>query len=254
MDFDDPKTRALFFEVHSGLPREGPGSRACTARALELAGPLPEDAMVLDIAAGPGMQTLDLAELLPGATIAAIDAHEPFVAEANRRAAARSVSGRVTARLGDMRALDFPPASFDLLWCEGAAYMMGVASALRAWRPLLEPGGKLALSEAVWLRRDPPEAVRRCWAEAYPAMADVAACRRTARDCGYEMLGDFVLPEAAWWDDYYRPKERRIAGLAAKYAGDAVAEAVLRECQAGIDDYRHHAACYGYVFLVMARG
>jgi hypothetical protein len=28
---------------------------------------------------------------------------------------------------------------------------MGVESALRTWKPLLRPGGRLALSEAVWL-------------------------------------------------------------------------------------------------------
>ncbi|MDX1575896.1 MAG: class I SAM-dependent methyltransferase, partial [Kiloniellales bacterium] len=92
MDFDDPKMRAVFFDVHSGLPREGPGSRACTARALAMAGPLPPEPRVLDIACGPGMQTLDLAELLPAARITAVDTHAPFVAEAERRAAARGLA------------------------------------------------------------------------------------------------------------------------------------------------------------------
>jgi len=149
--------------------------------------------------------------------------------------------------------MDYPRSPFDLLWCEGAAYLMGVAEALRAWRPLLKPGGRLALSEAVSLRPDPPEAVRCCWAEAYPAMGDVAACRRTVGACGYRLLGYFVLPEEAWWSDYYGPKERRIGRLAANYADDAVAEAVLAECQAEIDDYRAHADYYGYAFLDMAR-
>ncbi len=251
MDFDDAKMRAVFFDVHGGLPREGPGSRACTARALEIAGPLPPEPTVLDIACGPGKQTLDLAELLPAARIMAVDNHAPFVAEANRRAAARGLADRVTAVLGDMRALAFRPASFDLLWCEGAAYIMGVAEALRTWRPLLKPGGRLALSEAVWLRRDPPEDLRRCWSGEYPEMGDIAQCRRLVRDCGYDLLGDFVLPEAAWWDDYYRPMEARIARLEAKYRDDPVAEAVLRECRDEIDLYRRYAAYYGYVFLIM---
>lgn len=46
----------------------------------------PFAANVLDIACGPGAQTLDLARLLPEATISAIDSHQPFVDEANRRA------------------------------------------------------------------------------------------------------------------------------------------------------------------------
>ena len=251
MDFDDPKARAIFFEVHSGLPREGPGNRACTARALELARPLPQAARVLDIGCGPGMQTLDLAELLPGAAITAIDNHPPFVAEANRHAAARGLSNRVTAQVGDMTALDFPPASFDLLWCEGAAYIMGVERALGTWRPLLRPGGRLALSEAIWLRDDPPEAVRRFWAEDYPAMGDVQSCRDLVRRCGYELLGDFVLPEDAWWDDYYTPMLARIEELTDKYPDDPAAQAVLAEAVEETECYRDYADYCGYVFLVM---
>ena len=254
MDFDNPKIRDVFFDLHNGLPRQGPGDRACTARALRRAGPLPGSAKVLDIACGPGMQTIDLADLLPDAEIIAVDNHQAFVAEVNRRAAARGVGDRVRAITGDMRSLPFPKASFDLIWCEGGAYIMGVGPALRAWRPRLKPGGKLALSEAVWLRPDPPDEIRRFWSDAYPDMRDLAACRSLVRDCGYDLLGDFVLPEEAWWEHYYAPLERRLRQLAPKYAGDAVAQTVLRECRDEIVTYRTYAAWYGYAFLVMSRG
>ena len=157
MDFNNPKMRDVFFDVHSGLPREGPGNRDCTERALSLAGPLPRSPKVLDIACGPGMQTIDLAALLPDAEIIAVDTHEPFLDEANRRATARGVGERVRAIYGDMTSLSFPAARFDLIWCEGAAYIMGVERALRFWRRLLKPGGKLALSDAVWLLPEPPD-------------------------------------------------------------------------------------------------
>jgi ubiquinone/menaquinone biosynthesis C-methylase UbiE len=251
MAHPDPKVRAVFWDIHSGLPREGPGNREATGRALALASPIPQNAQVLDIACGPGMQTLHLAELLPGATICAVDNHEPFVEATNRRAASSGVRGRVRATRADMRLLEFSPAAFDLIWCEGAAYIMGVDKALRSWRPLLKPGGRLALSEAVWLRSDPPEEVRRIWSEDYPDMGDVQACRDLVRDCGYRLLGDFVLPEAAWWE-YYAPKEQRLKWLAPKYAGDPIAESVLRQSAEEILNFRNYAAYYGYVFLVMA--
>ena len=207
MPLIDPKARAVFWDIHSDLPREGPGNRESTARALGLPAPIPEDAQVLDIACGPGMQTLDLAELLPNATICAVDRHEPFVEETNRRAVSRGVGDRVRAIRADMRLLAFPLATFDLIWC--AAYMMGVAKALGSWRSLLKPGGKLSLSEAVWLRSDPPEEVRRIWSGDYPDMGTVGTCRALACDCGYRLLGDFVLPEAAWWE-YYEPMQQRL--------------------------------------------
>src|SRR4029453_8920749 len=124
----------------------GPGDHDCTARALALARPLPAQASVLDIACGPGMQTLDLATLLPDARIVALDNHAPFLAEAQRRAVAGGAADRIATVLGDIAALPVAAGSFDLQWCEGAAYILGLARALRAWRPLLRPGGRLALT------------------------------------------------------------------------------------------------------------
>ncbi len=250
MDFSNPKAREVFFDVHSGLPREGPGDHDSTARALMLAKQVSPCTKVLDIACGPGQQTMHLAELLPKARITALDLHAPFLQELSRRAADNNVSDRVTTVRGDMRSLPFRAGSFDLIWCEGAAYTMGVAAALRTWQPLLKPDGTLALTEAVWLKPDPPEIVRRGWAE-YPDMTDIDGCRRIIRDCGYTLLGDFVLPEQAWLTDYYEPMAKRIETLDAKYASDPVGTAVLQECRDEIQLYRDYAPYYGYAFLVM---
>lgn len=248
---DDPHAWQVFFAVHDNLPREGPGNQPSTARALAMARPLPDRPRVLDIACGPGMQTCDLARLLPDATITAVDNHPPFVAAARARVAAMGAADRVTVLEGDMAALPFVPGSFDLIWCEGAAYIMGVEAALTAWKPLLAPGGRLAFTEAVWLRQDPPERVRRNWDE-YPAMTDIAGCRALVARCGYTLLGDFVLPQEAWWDDYYTPMAGRIEEVAPRFAGDAVAEQVLELCREEIAVYRAHADCYGYLFMVLA--
>lgn len=254
MDYDDPEVWRLFFALHDGLPREGPGSRACTARALAMAGALPPAPRVLDIASGPGMQTMDLAALLPDAGIVALDNHDPFLAEVGRRAVEHGVDGRVTAVRADMAAIPFPDSSFDLIWCEGAAYILGLERALQTWRPLLKPGGWLALSEAVWLRPDAPDSLRRWWLDGYPGMGDVESCRKLVGDCGYTLLGDFVLPESAWWDDYYEPLRKRLTQLSPTYAGHPLWDAILQDHQVEIDMYRRYASYYGYVFLVMQAG
>lgn len=127
-----------------------------------------------------------------------------------------------------------------------------MGNALRARRPLLGGGGKLALTEAAWLMPDASEPVRRAFAE-YPAMSDVEANRRLVRECGYELLGDFVLPHAAWWDDYYGPMEKRLLELAPKYARDPVATAILEENSSELELFRLHSAYFGYVFLVTAK-
>ncbi len=232
------------------LPREGPGNQPSTARALAMAQPLPHRPRVLDIACGPGTQTIDLARLLPDAVITAVDLHPPFVEDARRRAAEAGLADRITVLEGDMAALPFAPGSFDLLWCEGAAYIMGVEAALRAWKPLLSPGGRLAFTEAVWLTDDPPAPVRACWEE-YPGMIDIAGCRALAERCGWRLVGDFILPEAAWWDDYYTPMAARIEEVAARHAGDPMVEELLAEHRQEIAVFRDHADCYGYMFMML---
>lgn len=252
VDLDDP-TWAAFFALHHCLPREAPGGHEHTARALALAQPLPAAPRVLDIGCGPGMQTMDLAALLPDASIVAVDLHPAYVEEVERRARARGVADRVRAQVADMAALPFADASVDLVWCEGAAYVMGLPAALAAWRRLLAPGGRLALTEAVWLQADPPEAVRQFWREGYPAMTDVAGCRAVIDRAGYALRGDFVLPASAWWDDYYRPLRARMEALAAARGGEPAVARVLAEHREEIAMYERHGDCYGYAFFVMSR-
>jgi SAM-dependent methyltransferase len=241
----------IFLEVHSGLPREGPGDRASTARALRLAGALPPNPLVVDVGCGPGAQTLDLADLIPDARIAAFDRHEPYVGELRRRAAAAGHAARIDARSGDMRALPLAERSVDLIWCEGAAYFLGIPEALRVWKPLLKPGGRVALTEPVWLQPNPPPDALANWLE-YPAMTDVPGNRAIVTRAGFTLLGDFTLPEAAWLNDYYGPLEAHARALAPRYALDPIAQAVLRDVAAEVDAYRKYSAYFGYQFFVMA--
>jgi SAM-dependent methyltransferase len=256
MDWNDPHQRSVFLEVHKDLPREAPGSRTCTHRALQMclaaaAGRPP--ATVLDVACGPGAQTIDLAERLPDATIVALDLHEPFLVELERRSRELESGARITPVRADMSRLPARPGVWDLVWCEGAAYIVGVAAALDAWRPLLRPAGCVAFTDAVWLTDQPPTAARTFWAE-YPDMMGLPARRRQILDLGWALLGDFVLPSAAWWDGYYAPMTERIERLRALPGRDAAAIAVLDECLAEIDVYRRHGDSYGYAFFVARPG
>ena len=53
-----------FFRLFEGLPRQGPGSDACTREALRRLGPLPPAPRVLDLGCGSGRSALVLAETL----------------------------------------------------------------------------------------------------------------------------------------------------------------------------------------------
>ena len=251
-DRDAERARQIFLEVHTDLPREGPGSRFSTERALGMAGPLPEGPRILDIGCGPGMQTADLADLLPDAIITAVDAYPKYVEAARERMRKAGFEDRVVLVVEDMRALPFSDGSFDLIWCEGAAYIMGVAGALTAWRPLLSAGGRLAFTDAVWLTDDPPAELQDWWQADYSDMGSIDDRLESVVRCGYRVLDHFVIPEAAWWDHYYTPMEARLVMLRERYAEDTVASAAIAECRREIDYYRRWPEHYGYLFVVAA--
>lgn len=142
-----PRFWEIFFEVYESLPRQGPGNRACAARALGLCRELQECPAILDLGCGVGGQTLQLAEMTSG-TIVAVDCHPPSIERLRAVVAERGLSQRVSAIVGDMAQLELPLGSFDLIWSEGALYNIGLREALQVCHGLLRPGGYLAFTEA----------------------------------------------------------------------------------------------------------
>jgi len=137
-----------FHELYEALPRQGPGERASTERAL---GMLPglgrgRGRRLLDVGCGSGMQTLDVARATE-ARIVAVDDQPPSVARLARRVAELGLGERITTQVADMRALPFADGSFDVIWAEGSISIIGFAQGLARWRRLLEPGGHLVVSE-----------------------------------------------------------------------------------------------------------
>jgi len=247
-----PRFREVFFELYEGLPRQGPGNRASAARALTLCLGLPPAPDVLDLGCGVGGQTLHLADLT-GGVITAADSHAPSVARLRATVAQRGLSHRIRPVVGDMAHLDLPPASFDLVWSEGALYNLGLERALRLCRGLLRPWGSLAFTDAVWRKEDPPPEVKASFDLDYPAMGRVPDVLAAIERCGLALTGHFTLPEEAWWDDFYGPMERRIEALRARHRGDGEALAALEQLAREPELHRLHAGYYAYEFFVARR-
>lgn len=255
MDFSDPVQMAVFFEIHSGLPREGPGIDASTLRALDaVRSRLPSGPVIADMACGPGSSAIPLARALPDARIMAIDLVAAFVEETNRRASQAGVSDRIDARVADMASPPCAPASLDMIWCESGIYNLGVETALETWRPLLKPEGCVVFNEVIWKL---PEAEREApvtafWAE-YPAMTTDGGVRSAITNAGYRLLEAFDLPDSDWWANYYDPIEAKLPALEARYAGNAAAEIVLQEARHEIGIRRRYPAAYDYRFYCLER-
>jgi SAM-dependent methyltransferase len=112
-------------------------------------------ARVLEVGSGPGRLATTLAPLAPEVQLTGIDIAPDMVQRATALAARAGVAGRVAFQMGDVTALPFPDASFDLVvstfslhhWANPAG---GLAEIYR----VLRPGGVARIYDVVdWIRR-----------------------------------------------------------------------------------------------------
>lgn len=242
----------VFFEVFEPLPRQGPGSRASAARALDLCAGLPLSPAVLDLGCGRGGQTFHLAELTTG-SIVAVDSHAPSIERLRTAVAERGLGQRIQPLVGDIRHPNHEPESFDLIWSEGALYNIGIENALRIYHRYLQRGGYLAFTDAVWRRENPPPEVKASF-EDYPGMGRAKDVMTTIDESEFSLVEHFTLPDEDWWDDFYMPMERRIKELRGKYRDDVETLAVIEEIAQEPEMHRRHSEHYAYEFFVARRG
>lgn len=229
-----------FFQLHRDLPREGPGTPEDIRWAAERAG-TPPNAHIADVGCGPGADIGTLLEVAPKGQVTALDKVPHFVAAA--RAAWRD-DARVTILQADMARII---NAYDLIWCAGAVYFLGVTEALSAWRKALNRGGAVAFTEACWFTDDRSARAQALW-EQYPQMTDAAGIKARIAAAGYEVLETRPVPDSGW-EAYFEPMEARIAMLRPNADAALMVEIELQEEE--IACWRAHRDEFGYLLCVV---
>lgn len=229
-----------FFQLHRDLPREGPGEPADVAWAAQIANLRP-DARIADVACGPGGDVGALLDAAPDGHVTALDKTAHFVG------AVRDTWGqdsRVTALRADMAAI---ANTYDMIWCAGAVYFLGVVPALTQWRKSLRKAGTIAFSEPSLFTDTPAQSTLEFWGD-YPHITNADGIAAQVRDAGYKTLATGKLSDAAW-EAYYTPLEARIETL--KGQSDPALSAVIEETQQEIAGWRKARAETGYLLSVV---
>lgn len=239
----------IFMELFESIQRQGPGSEQSTCRALAFCEDLSETANILDVGCGSGMQSVVLAKET-GGRVTAIDTHQPFLAMAMKNAEQAGLSEQIYCLNQDMNNLNFQDQTFDLIWSEGAIYLMGFDNGFRVLKPLLRKGGILAVTELSWFSDARPEEAVLFWQEGYPQLRSVEENLAAIHKAGFEPLAHFNLPETDWTDLFYKEIEEQLLEIERKYPIVPEAKTVIDSNRMEIELFRKYRGSYGYTFYI----
>jgi len=234
---------ADFFQVFEALDRWSPGSEIETIKALAKVPFSPKT--ILEVGCGRGIATTVLAKNC-SAIITAVDNDTPALSSLTERAKEAGVADRVTTYCASMTNLPFEVASFDVIWSEGSAYIMGVTNAMEEWRCLLKENGVLVISDLVWHTSNPSAGVLAFWQKEYPDMTTTEVRIEQAEAAGYKVLDNFALSEDAW-KAYIEPLQARVDALKFEMAESEA----LRDLDTELEIYRKSLDEFGYQMFVL---
>ena len=241
-------------KLHKDMKRQGPGDNESTKRALSYLNLENKEVSILDIGCGPGMQTIELAKNINGKVIA-LDFMKHFLDELEESAKYENVHENIETIEGSMFELDkyFKENSFDVVWVEGAIYIMGFENGLKSIRPLVKENGYLVASEMTWLKEDAPTELKEFWNLGYPTMQDFEGNKSILENSGYELIDYFTIPESSWWNNYYNPLKERCDKFKLECSDDNDLMNLIKENEFEMDLYRKYSDYYGYVFYIMKK-
>jgi ubiquinone/menaquinone biosynthesis C-methylase UbiE len=193
-----------------------------------------EGARVLDVGCGPGTITLDIAGRVARGEVIGIDASADVIAQAQQDAKGFD---NVTFATGDVYALDFPDASFDVVHAHQVLqHLPDPVGALREMRRVCKPDGVIAARDGdyaafTWYPHDP---ALEAWQTLY---REIARANRGEPDAGRFLLAwahaagvTEVTPTASAWC-FATPEDRTWWGdlWADRMTTSAIAEQAERD-------------------------
>jgi ubiquinone/menaquinone biosynthesis C-methylase UbiE len=205
-------------------------------RLIECADPRPGD-MVVDAATGTGHAALIAARRVGDAgRVIGVDISPEMVAHAIRKAQALELQN-VAFRVGDAVELpDLVRESVDAIVCSSAIVYLPVERALRAWREVLPPGGRVAFSTMQVgsppvgaLFRECIEAVGCVCPDPNAVVGTPARSRDLLKSAGYQQVeittGSMSVPvgdvESAWEANLAAPFSEQARRLETEQLGRA---------------------------------
>lgn len=187
-----------------------------------------EKPAIIDIGCGSGIVTVELA-LLSNGKVIGVDIDQTALEHLKRRVEKAGLKDRVETVNCSMHDLKFAADSFDIVWSEGAIFVIGFERGLRQWRRFIRPGGFLVV---------------------HARKIEINERSRMIPELNYRLTGRFLVPKEAWANEYYGPLEKRLDSVRQRYKDSASTLTFLSTVQQEIEEFKQNPEYHGSVFYV----
>ena len=221
-------TEEISFQAKKDMIRER--LNKYTEKAFQML-PKLNNPKILDIGCGSGIPTLELARLSHG-EILGIDIDQPALDKFARKIIEEGLTDQVKTKKCSLSDMDFADESFDTIWSEGSIYAIGFERGLREWRRFLKPGGFMVVHDE---------------------QGNVKEKLEQISNCGYELLGYFILSKETWWTEYFAPLEKLIVESRTRYSDNSKILEELQHAQGELNMFKKNPARNSSAFFVIKK-
>jgi ubiquinone/menaquinone biosynthesis C-methylase UbiE len=186
---------------------------------------------ILDIGCGSGVPTMELARLGQGEVIG-IDIDQPALDKLTKKIREAGFSSRVQAVNCSILDMVFPDESFDIIWSEGSIFVIGFDRGIREWKRFLKPNGFMVIHDE---------------------KGNVDEKLEQISNCGYKLLGYFILSQDTWQAEYFAPLAKMVAKSQASHTDDPQALEELNQARRELEMFRKNPERNNSVYFVIQK-
>jgi len=187
--------------------------------------------LILDVGCGTGVPTIELARISEGHIIG-IDIDDTSLNLLQRKIKETGLNKRVSIIKNSILTMDFPEENFDIIWAEGAIFVIGFENSIKQWRRLLKPKGFLVIHDENKEKNKKLGLIKKY---------------------GYTLIAQFDLSDDLWRSEYYTPIEQLIVKFRNKYPSDSGLVNELDKDQIEIDKCKSNSIVISSFFVIMQK-
>jgi len=158
------------------------------------------------------------------------------------------LKSRVKTLCVSMTDMPFEEMSFDLIWSENSAYVMGVENALKSWRQFLKADGILMISDLVWLTKTRSQEAVKFWENEYPDMQTIESRKSLFEANNLKIVDSFTISKLSW-EYYYTPLKERINDVKGAMPDSSAINDISHE----INIFEKYLGEFGYQMFILKK-